>query len=90
MNIGYPDITQRPVSRIDIRAADDWIALYISGEKVYEGHSISPRELMERLGIQFHWTDVDDLLDEHGGDPGEAFPESIHLPWFQTTFVDIT
>lgn len=32
---------------------DDWIAMYVNGEKVIDGHSLPYRSILEALGIPF-------------------------------------
>jgi hypothetical protein len=44
---------------------DDWVGLYMDGELVYEGHSISPAYLAELLDADFEriWADDAWLYD---------------------------
>lgn len=43
--------------------AGDWIALYVDGELVHEGHSIRGTDMLEYLGIPFGVTNVPDNDD---------------------------
>ena len=52
--------------KVSIYEVDDWQALYIDGELVYENHEISPQTLLQKLGITFKVKYVDGFnVDEH-------------------------
>lgn len=60
---------------VEIRHADDWIAVYKNGEKVWENHSCGIREGLRALGIEFHDVDLDGYLDEATGALAQAHSE---------------
>lgn len=69
---------------IVLREVDDWVAVYKDGERVYEGHSVTPWMLLEVLGIEHTRTyyeeddyDVDTLTLLDGSD---VFPERLMAP----------
>jgi hypothetical protein len=53
------------MKKIDIVQWDagDWIALYVDGKLVHEGHSIRGVEMLEYLNIPFDKTEVPDNED---------------------------
>lgn len=70
---------------ITIRTCDDWIAVYVDGQKVEANHSIDLRTGLRALGIDFvdedyenRVNDLGELLDENGNPTDEdPFPEAI-------------
>jgi hypothetical protein len=66
--------------RIQIRTADDWVAVYKDGERVWDNHSCPLAEGLCALGIPFEAEDFDDRLDEYGdllSDGSDPFPERL-------------
>ena len=52
--------------KVSIYEVEDWQALYIDGELVYENHKISPQTILQKLGITFKVKQVDKFdVDEH-------------------------
>ena len=52
--------------KVSIYKVDDWQALYIDGELIYENHKISPEEVLQKLGITYKVKFVDTFdVDEH-------------------------
>lgn len=45
--------------KITIYDVEDWRALYIDGELVYENHEISPEMILQKLGIDYKVKQVD-------------------------------
>jgi hypothetical protein len=64
---------------IHIRTCDDWVAVYKDGVKVEENHSVSLRQGLEALGIEFEHVDLDDQMDDLGNlkGGGDPFPETL-------------
>lgn len=64
------DIVAVP-GRIDLVYAEsgDWIALYLNGQRVWEGHSLDPSELLERLDLPHNATRAE--TDESGHFPAD-------------------
>ena len=49
---------------------DDWKGLYVNGKLAYEGHSITPKEILDAIGIESEWVAVDpDWLESRGSLP---------------------
>lgn len=66
--------------RIHVRTADDWMALYVDGRKVYENHDIPLTFGLRELGIEFTSDDVHEDMDYDTGslkDGGDPFPETL-------------
>lgn len=53
----------------------DWVAMYIDGRQVAEGHSIDGREMLKLCGIKVISEEVD--VDPY--DTGAAFPSKIDM-----------
>lgn len=66
--------------RIQIRTADDWVAVYKDGERVWNTHSCPLRDGLEALGIDFEHEDLDDRLDDWGNMPDGSDPFPARLP----------
>lgn len=60
--------------RIVIRQCDDWIAVYLNEERVFQNHSCSLADGLDALGIGFEDVEVDP--DEN--DPEASFPYWIN------------
>lgn len=56
--------------------ADDWMAVYVNGNIVYQGHSIDEYHLLDILGIKCNHTDAYNQADETGSFP-EKFEDVI-------------
>jgi hypothetical protein len=54
-------------------ASGDWVAMYVDGKKVLEGHTVDAMEVLEQVGIQA--TDIEVVVDED--DPDASFPEGL-------------
>ncbi len=65
--------------RIQIRHADDWVAVYKDGVRVVNEHSCPLDRGLEALDISFESICLDDQLDEYGNmkDGEDPFPERI-------------
>ena len=56
--------------KIVIVNGDDWAGIYIDGKLQYEGHSISPNDILTVLGIEHKEIECDyDWLAERGSLP---------------------
>lgn len=60
---------------IEIRTADDWIAVYKDGKRVWENHSCGIREGLKALGIPFYDHDMEADVDDNN--PDASFPEEL-------------
>lgn len=59
---------------ITIKRTDDWVVLYIDGEKALENHSLRPEAVVEALGYSYdHEYIPEDEVD------GDTFPERIDV-----------
>lgn len=49
------------MARVQILASDegDWLGIYFNGKLVYEGHSISPVELLEQIEVDHDYQSLD-------------------------------
>lgn len=66
---------------IEIRACDDWVAVYKDGHAVEENHSVSIVRGLEALGIEFEYRyfDEDEMDDDLGQlrDGTDPFPPDL-------------
>lgn len=51
----------------------DWVAMYVDGKKVNEGHSLPYWEVLDQLGVKFEGREVDS--DPYAADNG--FPDRL-------------
>jgi hypothetical protein len=67
--------------KIEILTADDWVAVYKDGERVWNNHSCPLEAGLEALGIPYTSEDLDPLLDDIGelkdGSGRDPFPERL-------------
>lgn len=53
--------------KLNFVTADDWQGLYIDGNLVLEGHSLSIKSILDILNIKHHSVEVDDeWMQEEG------------------------
>jgi hypothetical protein len=62
--------------RVDLvsSASGDWIAVYVDGDKVAEGHSLSEGMVLDAVGIQHGRRE---LSDKEIDELGSHFPDSV-------------
>ena len=69
------------VDDIVLVSANDWMALYIEGELVYQGHSIDSDELLRRVGVEYvrynSFSEGYNKLIELGGRYPQSLQEAI-------------
>ena len=60
-------------SKIHVAECDDWIALYIDGERVIQGHSLSWTEVLDALELEYtgEYYEKEESLEKMGNE----FPE---------------
>jgi hypothetical protein len=66
----------KPVNEVTVVQCDDWIALFVDGKKVIEGHSLNETDIFRAIGVEMRciWLE-DEWVEEHG------FPETLdNLP----------
>lgn len=61
--------------KIDLLTADDWVAVYKDGTKVWENHSCPLAEGLTALGIDFEEREVSSAHPEFY--TGEEFPDEL-------------
>jgi hypothetical protein len=61
--------------KINIVDAEDWAGLYIDGNLIYEGHSLSAEDVLHFLQIPYDQRWVDGDLEEFGNRLPKTFAE---------------
>lgn len=65
---------QPALSDICLAYGDDWVAVYSGDEKIHEGHSVSVRDLLEKLGHTVSSRYISRTWLEENGD---YFPDTL-------------
>lgn len=61
--------------KVVIRMNDDWIAIYVDGKKIDEGHNLTATDALDAIAIEYE-------VQEFNGEPDtvesdEFFPEQL-------------
>lgn len=64
-------MAKRPQIHFIKPESGDWVAMYVNGKKVAEGHSLDEYEVVEALGLTYTSDEISDEAAENGGFPEE-------------------